>query len=64
MRSKLPSDRDETRARAAVQRAVARGKTSPQPCEECGNPHAEAHHEDYSQPLNVRWLCKLHHEEK
>lgn len=32
-----------------------------QPCEVCGNPKSEAHHEDYSRPLEVRWLCKKHH---
>ena len=31
------------------------------PCEVCGLPITDGHHDDYSQPLNVRWLCKLHH---
>lgn len=31
-------------------------------CEKCGV-KAEAHHEDYSKPLEVRWLCKKHHAE-
>ena len=31
-----------------------------QPCEVCGE-KAEAHHPDYSKPLDVRWLCKRHH---
>lgn len=33
------------------------------PCEACGAERAEAHHDDYSKPLSVRWLCKRHHAE-
>lgn len=32
-----------------------------QPCELCGNEKAHAHHEDYSDRLNVRWLCSPCH---
>lgn len=36
-----------------------------EPCEVCGEPKAEAHHDDYSKPYDVRWLCrpchKAHH---
>jgi hypothetical protein len=31
--------------------------------EVCGDPDAHAHHEDYSKPLEVRWLCTQHHNE-
>lgn len=29
----------------------------------CGKIKVEAHHEDYSKPLEVIWLCKKHHAE-
>jgi hypothetical protein len=47
-------------ARRAVGSAVKRGKLVPQPCEVCGA-EAQAHHEDYTKPLEVRWLCYKHH---
>jgi hypothetical protein len=33
----------------------------PEPCERCGAPDAEKHHDDYSRPLAVRWLCRSCH---
>lgn len=38
-----------------------RGKLKPRPCEICGDPKVEKHHEDYRKPLEVNWLCKIHH---
>lgn len=29
----------------------------------CGDEKSQAHHKDYSQPLEVVWLCKKHHME-
>jgi len=40
--------------------ALRDGKVTRQPCEVCGEP-AQAHHEDYSKPLEVTWLCFRHH---
>jgi hypothetical protein len=34
-----------------------------QPCEVCGKVPAHGHHDDYSKPLEVRWLCPYHHAE-
>lgn len=49
-------------ARAKARQALRRGQLERQPCEVCGE-HAEMHHDDYSKPLEVRWLCKRHHAE-
>jgi hypothetical protein len=37
---------------------IKRGK-----CEVCGKSNAQGHHEDYSKPLEVVWLCPIHHTE-
>lgn len=42
-------------------RAIRSGELVPQPCEVCGTLKVEAHHDDYSKPLSVRWLCRPHH---
>lgn len=50
-------------ARLAARRAVRHGKLIRQPCEACGDLNTQAHHDDYSRPLDVRWLCAIHHAE-
>jgi ribosomal protein S27AE len=54
---------ERNRARARVNYAIRTGKLVRQPCEICGDPKSQAHHEDYSKPLEVRWLCDKHHKE-
>lgn len=51
---------EKLRAQHAVAAAVRSGRLVTQPCEECGA-KAHAHHADYAEPLEVRWLCPLHH---
>lgn len=48
---------DRYRARTAVGNALRDGRLQRLPCESCGNPRSQAHHADYSKPLEVRWLC-------
>jgi hypothetical protein len=43
--------------------AIRDGILIKQPCRICGNPKAEAHHEDYYKPLEVDWLCTKDHRE-
>jgi hypothetical protein len=44
--------------------AIRDGKIKKGPCEVCGSDERiHAHHDDYAQPLSVRWLCAKHHEE-
>jgi len=48
-------------ARNAVRSALRSGLLVRMPCEICGCEKSEAHHDDYSRPLDVRWLCRVHH---
>lgn len=48
-------------ANVAVSNAVRAGRLVPKPCEVCGSVEVQAHHDDYSKPLDVRWLCFEHH---
>lgn len=49
------------KCRALSNYAVKVGRLVRQPCELCGSPDVEMHHVDYFEPLNVQWLCFLHH---
>lgn len=40
---------------------LRRGKITRQPCEACGLLRSQMHHDDYSKPLEVRWLCQQCH---
>lgn len=54
---------EKGRARGAVKAAIVAGRLSRQPCVKCGNLKVEAHHADYSKPLDVIWVCPKHHRE-
>jgi hypothetical protein len=49
-------------AQKIVGNAIRDHKLIKQPCFICGD-KAEAHHPDYSRPLDVVWLCNRHHRE-
>jgi len=55
---------NKARAHRKVAYHLRAGNLHPEPCEVCGAvEHVHAHHDDYLQPLNVRWLCAAHHRE-
>jgi ribosomal protein S27AE len=56
--------REKLLAHKAVRRAIDSGRlTRPEECSACGATDREihGHHEDYSEPLSVKWLCPRCH---
>ena len=47
----------------AAQNALRLGVIKRQPCEVCGGEKADMHHDDYSRPFDVRFLCRRHHKQ-
>ena len=55
---------EKARAHDITNNAIRDGRLIRKPCEVCGTTaDVEAHHDDYTKPLNVRWLCVTHHVE-
>lgn len=49
-------------AHDVVDWALRKGTLVREPCEVCGSEdRVVAHHDNYSRPLDVRWLCPQHH---
>ncbi len=51
---------EKIKARNAVNSALRDGRLFKEPCH-CGETNVQGHHEDYSKPLDVEWLCNKHH---
>jgi hypothetical protein len=51
---------EKSKAHSKVSYALKTNKIKKEICF-CGNVKSEAHHEDYSKPLEVTWLCRKHH---
>src|SRR3990167_2578859 len=52
---------EKTKARIAVMYALKVGLLYKLPCIVCGESKSQAHHPDYSKPLEVIWICPKHH---
>lgn len=58
------NERFKYHSRQMARNAIRSGMIQKQPCEVCGiDNDVEAHHDDYSKPLDIRWLCTKHHAE-
>lgn len=53
--------RHKTRAKSKA--LVKEGRIKRKPCVVCGSDDVLIHHEDYSNPYRVIWMCDLHHKE-
>lgn len=51
---------EKIRAHRIVFAALRNGTLEKEPCF-CDEEKVQAHHEDYSKPLEVMWLCRPHH---
>lgn len=57
------NNKDVIAAHNEVRKALKTGVLCKKVCEKCGEHGTEAHHDDYNEPLKIRWLCKKCHVE-
>lgn len=60
---KIWREKNEVKIKAQykVNYALKTQRLQREPCEICGDSKVDAHHTDYSKPLDVMWLCRSHH---
>ncbi len=59
--NKRPEVKERMRVYSMVAAAKRKGIITQQPCATCGDLNSQAHHKDYSKPLEVSWLCPQCH---
>ena len=52
---------EKAKAQRKLRHEVEMGRMVRGACEACGSQKTQGHHEDYSKPLEVVWLCAKHH---
>ena len=56
---------EKAKARLTAYHALVVGPLAKRPCEVCHtDTDVEMHHDDYTDPLQVRWLCTQHHRKR
>jgi hypothetical protein len=56
-----PEQKAKVKARSVANTYQKRGLLKKENCFVCEDPNAQKHHEDYSRPLDILWLCKTCH---
>lgn len=59
----VAKNKEKTWAHDRVRYALKTGKLVKGSCEACDTERVDAHHDDYTKPLVVRWLCRKHHKD-
>ena len=57
------ANREKLKAHALVRQALRRGSLTRGRCEVCQSFRTEGHHDQYDQPMVVRWFCRRHHQQ-
>ena len=57
----VENNSDKRAAHVILNNRLKRGLVKKEKCLKCGNKNSQAHHEDYSKPLKVKWLCAKCH---
>lgn len=52
---------ERIKANRKLNYAVKKGYITKLPCNVCNDVKSVAHHDDWDKPLEVIWLCELHH---
>lgn len=60
-----PDKKTKMRAQRMAYKALWAGEIERKPCRVCGTwNRLHMHHEDYSKPLDIVWLCQFHHQQR
>ena len=54
---------EKMKAHRIASTGLSTGFIEKKPCKVCGDKKVDMHHEDYTKPLDVVFLCRVHHTE-
>lgn len=52
---------EKNKCRYTLRNAIQLGRITKEVCEVCGSADTQGHHDDYTKPFEVKWLCQQHH---